>query len=267
MSHCEARVVAGVEVIPICDAVGPMGESLRRPVEETFRNARPADWTGLSTTEWILHFHVHLLRAHGRLALVDTGVGGPASPASSWAPVPGALPKRLAALGVAPADIDVVVLTHLHSDHYSGALGEHGPAFPNARHLVQRAEAEAAGEQVRDVLLRPLGDLLWLADGTAEVIPGVRALLAPGHTPGHQIVEVGDLVITADLLHHPVQLVNPRVTYLYDDDPEQAVRTRVEVLERVRSHGGVIAPAHFAEPFIELSGWRPRDEAAAAGPA
>jgi hypothetical protein len=47
-------------------------------------------------------------------------------------------------------------------------------------------------------------------------------------------------------------LANPKVTYVYDDDPEMAVRTRLEVLERVRTRGGVIATAHFAEPFIDL---------------
>jgi glyoxylase-like metal-dependent hydrolase (beta-lactamase superfamily II) len=253
MSHVESRTVAGVEVIPICDAVGAMGESLRRPVEETFPGAEPDDWIGLNTTEWILHFHCHLLRSGDRLALVDTGVGGLASPASSWAPVPGTLLARLARLGTSPDDIEAVVLTHLHSDHISGAIGEYGPAFRNARHVIQRAETDAASDQVKDALLRPLGDLLQVVDGAAEVIPGVRAHLTPGHTPGHQIVEIGDLVITGDVLLHPVQLVNPKVRYIYDDDPERAVRSRIEVLDRVRARGGTIATAHFADPFVDLA--------------
>src|SRR5690606_39336984 len=126
--------------------------------------------------------------------------------------------------GVAPGDIDAVVLTHLHGDHYGGAIGEHGPAFPNARHLLQRAEADTAGEPVRAALLRPLGAGLEIVDGTAQVIPGVRVHLAPGHTPGHQIVEVGDLTITADLLHHPGQPPDPAVPDQYDAHPQPAVR-------------------------------------------
>jgi glyoxylase-like metal-dependent hydrolase (beta-lactamase superfamily II) len=248
--HLQPRLVAGVEVIPLCDAIGVMGESLRRPVEETFLGASPEDWAGLSRDDWILHFHCYLLRAGDRVALVDTGIGDRDSPASSWAPVPGALPSELARVGVAAADVDVVVLTHLHSDHASGALG---PAFPNARHVVQRAETDAASPQVRDLLLRPLADHLQIVDGVAEVLPGARVRLAPGHTPGHQVVEVGDLVLTGDVLHHAVQLVNPGVTYFYDEDPSLAAATRGELLGRVRAAGGWIAPAHFAEPFVRVT--------------
>src|SRR6266545_3321472 len=114
MPH-EAKMVAGIEVIPLCDAVGPMGPSIRRPLQEIFPNAGPADWAGLNTAEWILHFHCYLLRDHsGRTVLVDTGIGGVDSPAASWAPVPGMLAAELAAVGVSPNDIDVVILTHLH---------------------------------------------------------------------------------------------------------------------------------------------------------
>lgn len=249
MAHVEPRLVGDVEVIPLCDAVGVMGEALRRPVDETFPGAAPHDWTGLSREEWVLHFHCYVLRAGGRVALVDTGIGDETSPASTWAPVPGVLTRELARTGIAAADVDVIVLTHLHSDHASGAVQL---SFPNARHVLQRAEADAASPQTRDAFLRPLADRLDIVDGVAEVLPGVRVRLAPGHTPGHQVVQTGDLTLTGDLLHHPVQLVNPRIGYLYDDDRARATATRVELLDRVRATGGWIAPAHFAEAFVRV---------------
>lgn len=134
-------MVAGVEVVPLCDAVGPMGASIALPLQEIFPEATARDWTGLDAQTWILHFHCYLLRDRaGRTVLVDTGIGGPDSPAASWAPVPGMLQRELTAAGASPGDIDVVVLTHLHSDHASGATIDGAPAFPNARYVVQQAE-------------------------------------------------------------------------------------------------------------------------------
>jgi glyoxylase-like metal-dependent hydrolase (beta-lactamase superfamily II) len=126
------------------------------------------------------------------------------------------------------------------------------PAFPNARYVLQRAEIDAAAEEVLDHVIRPLGERLQVVDGRSDVLPGIRALLAPGHTPGHQVVQVGDLVLTGDVVLHPVQLSDPRVTYLYDDDPGLAAATRVELLDRVRAERGMIATAHFAEPFTRI---------------
>ncbi|MEU0478115.1 MBL fold metallo-hydrolase [Streptosporangium sp. NPDC006013] len=240
--------VAGVEVFPLCDAVGPMGDSIRRPMREMF----PGGCHG-EPDEWILHFHCYLLRdAAGRTVLVDTGIGPDDSPASSWAPVPGALGAELARVGTAPEEVAAVVITHLHSDHASGAVVAGAPAFPNARYVLQRAEIDAAAETVLDHVVRPLGERVQAVDGGAEVLPGIRVLLAPGHTPGHQIVQVGDLLLTGDVVLHPVQLENPRVTYLYDDDPELAAATRVELLDRVRAERGTIGTAHFAEPFTRI---------------
>ncbi|MGW5155301.1 MBL fold metallo-hydrolase, partial [Nonomuraea wenchangensis] len=70
--------VSGVEVTPLCDAVGPMGAAIRRPLPEMFPGS------GLPDEPWVLHFHCYLLRsATGRLTLVDTGIGGTGSPAAS----------------------------------------------------------------------------------------------------------------------------------------------------------------------------------------
>ncbi|MEU7689260.1 MBL fold metallo-hydrolase [Microbispora hainanensis] len=240
MSHHEPRIVSGAEIVPLCDAVGPMKDPVRKPLPEMFAGAAFAP-----DEEWVLHFHCYLVRAAGRTVLVDTGIGGADSPAT-WAPLPGRLTEELAAAGTAPEDVDVVVLTHLHSDHMGGAVAGGAPVFPNARHIVQRAEVEWASAPVRELILDPLRDLLDVADGDVEAVPGVRVLHAPGHTPGHQCVEAGDVVMSGDVLHHPVQLADPTIRYVYDEDPGLAVRTRTDVLARA----AVLAPAHFPDPFV-----------------
>lgn len=240
--------LSGVEVTPLCDAVGPMGAAIRRPLAEMFPGS------GLTDEPWVLHFHCYLLRsAAGRLTLVDTGIGGAHSPASSWAPVPGTLAAELAAVGVTPAEIDIVVLTHLHSDHASGVVTDDGrPAFENARYVVQQAELDATEGQSLDRLITPIKGQLHVVEGQAEVAPGVHAHLAPGHTPGHQIVRAGDVAMTGDLVLHPVQLDDPAVPYLYDADQEMAARTRAEVLGTLRAEHAILATAHFGEPFLRL---------------
>lgn len=246
MPH-QPKIIAGVEVTPLCDAVGPMGEAIRRPLAEMFPGG------DLAEAPWNLHFHCYLLRdPAGRLTLVDTGIGGVDSPASSWAPVPGTLPGELAAAGVTPAEIGTVILTHLHSDHAGGAVADGRPLFENARHVLQQAEFDAAQGPMLDQVVTPLKGQLQVVEGDAEIAPGVRVHLAPGHTPGHQIARVGYLAMTGDLVLHPVQLDDPAVRYLYDDDPDRAAATRAEVLAELRAEHAILATAHFSEPFLRL---------------
>ncbi|MFF4775297.1 MBL fold metallo-hydrolase [Microtetraspora fusca] len=243
MPH-ETKIVSGVEVVPLCDAVGPMGSHIRKPLPEMFPGGVFEEGE-----EWILHFHCYLLRAAGRTVLVDTGIGGTGSPAAGWAPVPGRLPEELSAVGVAPEDVDLVVLTHLHSDHASGCVGGDGPAFPNARYAVQRADLDWVRGPMLDQVVAPLRDSLQILDGTTQLLPGITAVHTPGHTPGHQTVEVGDLALSGDVVLHPVQLRDPAITYVYDEDPELAARSRTALLERV----AVLATGHFPEPFTPTS--------------
>lgn len=158
-----------------------------------------------------------LVRTATSTIIVDTGIGAERREAAfleRLAVRPGPpLEEQLAALGVAPDEVDRVVLTHLHFDHAGGLLRPDGrPRFPRARVAVQRDELDDAGADcplcrasyVRDDWRSIDFDLL---EGDAELTPGVRVLRTGGHTRAHQVVRVdgggetlmawGDLVPTA----------------------------------------------------------------------
>lgn len=262
MPH-QGLVRAGVEVIPLCDAVGPMGDQIALPLPEMFGGPGHPVWERLDpTAPWVLHFHCYLLRApDGRTVLVDTGLGGADSPAADWAPVPGRLGAELAAAGVRPEDVDTVVLTHLHSDHASGSLAADGssPAFPNARYLVQRTELdwlEQSGSALLDAVVKPLraAGCLDARAGEVALTPEIRVFATPGHTPGHQSVAVGgrQLVLAGDVVLHPAQLADPTTGYVYDDDQQTATGTRQRLLAELAAQHGILATAHFPDPFTQL---------------
>jgi glyoxylase-like metal-dependent hydrolase (beta-lactamase superfamily II) len=150
------------------------------------------------------------------------------------------------------ADVDTVVLTHLHTDHIGWAVVG-TPYFPNATYLLQRADAEAMGRpELEERLLTPLKDTgqLRLVDGDVPIAAGVTAIATPGHTPGHQsvLVEYGPerLLVSGDLLVHAVQLIAPETPYQHEMDPEAARNSRTKLLK-----GGIIlATPHLSEPFV-----------------
>jgi len=268
MHIISAESIAGIRVVPLCDAIGPMHGSIRRPLPETFPGSTPQQWERIRAEhpeafepdgEWVLHFHCFVLDIpHGPTVLVDTGVGDRHSPAASWAPVPGRLVEALSSAGLSPADIDVVVLTHLHSDHASGAVADGAPVFPNARHVVQRRELEwiAANPEspVGGQTVRPLREAGCLdpLDGPSPLAGKVELVPTPGHTPGHQSVVIDDhrLVVAGDVVLHPIHLLDPSVRYAHDEDPEAAAATRAALLERVRDRGGLLAAPHLPAPFV-----------------
>lgn len=151
--------------------------------------------------------HNLLIRAAGRNIIVDTGFGNCLSESQRRR---GGIThfdgtrQGLQSLGIAPADIDIVIDTHLHDDHCTGnfrlsADGSRAPAFPNAEYLVQRREYEDAirpNERTRATYLPenyvPLNQSgqLRLLDGDGEIAPGVGAHVTPGHTPAHMSIRI-----------------------------------------------------------------------------
>ncbi|WP_240789847.1 MBL fold metallo-hydrolase [Roseomonas sp. HF4] len=210
----------------------------------------------------------YLIQAAGRVALVDTGAGVHMQKTS------GLLPRSLAAAGVAPADIDTVLLTHMHPDHSNGLAGPAGEAlFPNAELVMHAAEpAYWMDEAIEAEVIRsgqgvtstgpyfPMGrrqiapyrDRTRLFTG-GEVFPGVTAVPLPGHTPGHTgyLVASGaeSLLIWGDIIHVPeVQVARPEVTIQFDVDPGQAATMRRRMLDMAASERIHVAGMHLHFP-------------------
>ncbi|AOP47477.1 MBL fold metallo-hydrolase [Streptomyces lydicus] len=210
----------------------------------------------------------------GMRVLVDTGIGNGKPRANpAWNNLLSDYPDRLAAAGFAPETVDLVVLTHLHTDHVGWNTRADGtawrPTFPHARYVTSRVEwdhwaateMDAARQQMFRDSVHPVRDAGQLdlvelpAEGT-EVAPGVRLVPTPGHTPGHLAVELdggtGAALITGDALHHPVQTAHPGITSCVDIDPRQATATRRRLLASLAGSGTLVLGTHFPDPTAGL---------------
>jgi|SRR3990170_4990016 len=218
----------------------------------------------------ILAFHSFVLRTPNHTILVDTCGGNhkprpkrPRYHMQSWPYL-----ENLAAAGLAPEAVDFVLCTHLHVDHVGWNTrlrdGRWVPTFPNARYLFGRVEWAHWEQQLKspDYAEDP-----HLAD---SVIPIIEAGLAvfvesdhaiedgvwleptPGHTPGHVAVHVASrgrrAVLPGDLMHHPLQCVEPDWSTYICTDPAQARATRRAFLDRHAESDTLIFPAHFPTP-------------------
>jgi glyoxylase-like metal-dependent hydrolase (beta-lactamase superfamily II) len=259
--------IGSTEIIALADGEGPFFS----PRNEAFPDATAAQWAeadrfdpGAVDAEgrWRLQFRAFSIRSDKGVTVVDAGIGPADGPAASWAPVPGRLPESLADAGIDPAEVDTVVLTHLHTDHVGWAVVTEGegrrPFFPKAEYLLQRNELDAIetlNPQLRETLIDPLQEdgRLRLLDGDTPLRDYARVVSTPGHTPGHQSVLVADgrerALVTGDLLVHALQLLYPELPYALETDPETARRSRERMLESGAETRAYLATPHLTEPF------------------
>jgi glyoxylase-like metal-dependent hydrolase (beta-lactamase superfamily II) len=197
-----------------------------------------------------------------KLVLFDTGMGT----SKAFGPTTGRQQKSMAEAGIKPEDIDAVVLTHAHIDHIGGIVDAGDRVlFPNAQFYIAQSDFDfwtdegKLGSPLKDFVIHarknllPVRDrLVFFKDGQ-EILPGIQAMAAPGHTVGHHIFTVTSqgksFAFLGDLSHHAILLLEkPRMQFSYDTDPAMAADTRVRLLDTLAANKIAVMSYHFAWP-------------------
>jgi glyoxylase-like metal-dependent hydrolase (beta-lactamase superfamily II) len=235
-------------ITPLLDAAGTFA---------TVREAFGLDDDG----EWRLPFYAYLVRAGGQTVVIDTGVGPPGGEDPFLPDRAGLLPSELERAGVSPGDVSLVVLTHLHVDHVGWNMRDGKPFFPNARYVAERADYEwITGARpdrpyVRDnvIGLHATGRL-ELVEGPAEPVPGVRLVPTGGHTPGHCIVELDGATFAGDLAVHELQLADPGLAYVFEEDAAAIAAARARLLPQLADSGRLVGFGHLGLGRVTRAG-------------
>ena len=207
-----------------------------------------------------------LVNTGSKLVLIDSGIG------TLYGKCCGRLLENLRAAGYRPEQIDYVLITHLHRDHVAGIAPNGTMAFPNAIVRVSKPDADYwfddANEKMASEYLRPIFAVAKASmkpyliaghvstfQGEQEVVPGIRAIPSPGHTPGHTFYEIESrgqkLIVWGDVVHvAAVQFADPSITVEYDSNEQQAESTRRAIFSKAAREGFWVAAAHVSFPGI-----------------
>ena len=196
-----------------------------------------------------------LVNTGSELVLFDTGLSA------------AGMLTALGQAGISPQAVDVVVLTHMHGDHIGGLTTADGatPVFPKARYVTGRVEFDhwaAAGNEGFDSKVRPFAPQMSFLEGGGTAVPGITAIEAFGHTPGHMaymLESAGQrLVITADTANHYLwSLEHPNWEVRFDADKAMAAQTRKKLFDMIAAERLPFIGYHMPSPglgYVEAKG-------------
>jgi glyoxylase-like metal-dependent hydrolase (beta-lactamase superfamily II) len=216
-------------------------------------------------------FNPQLINTGSKLVLIDCGNGvSMLGPSKGRA---GRTLQNLAAAGVDPKSIDIVLMSHLHPDHTNGIRGADGSmAFPNAEIMVPAKDWEfwmsdenAAKAQSNEMMKNYFANVKKVYAGIEskvtkydwgkEVAPGITSIATPGHTPGHTSFAVASgsskVLVQADVTNIPeFFLRNPDWHVVYDTDPDLAQATRHKFYDMAAAEKATVVGFHFSFPSI-----------------
>jgi glyoxylase-like metal-dependent hydrolase (beta-lactamase superfamily II) len=246
--------------------------SIKLPVDKLLTNIKPQTIESLLARAYLkapveTSVNGYLVNTGTKLVLIDTGA------ASLFGPTLGRLVANLRAAGYQPEQVDEIYITHMHPDHVGGlATADGKAAFPNAIVRADQREAamwldaknlEAAPADAKGFFqgamasLKPYADAgkLKTFDGETELVPGIKAIPARGHTPGHTVYAVesqgNKLVVWGDLMHvAAVQFALPATTIQFDVNAKEAAPARIKQYADAAKNGYYVAVAHISFPGI-----------------
>ncbi len=242
--------VGDLVITAIKDGVSPLNTAIFGTEEQSEAVLAELEASNLPTDQLRNTFNVMMIHAGDDVFLVDSGTGN-------------ALLPTMEVLGMSPEEVTGVLGSHWHPDHVGGLSTDGAVNFPNATYYLSQVEydfvqanAEAfTGGAAAAIAPYAENDQLSLYSAEDEIVPGVQAIAAPGHTPGHhafmmssagsQIMHLVDAAISAY-----VHVANPSFVIQFDADPAQATETRVALLSRAADEQIPVIGYHFPFPGV-----------------
>lgn len=240
--------IGDLTFIAVKDLDTNMGKQiLERPNDPVVKRVMP-DNQNPST------INAFVLKTKNQIILFDTGVGAG-----------GNLLKNLQGIGIAPKDIDIIILTHMHSDHIGGLTDANNEkVFPKAEIYVAKPEIEywvnnisldVGTSNLARTVRNVYGDKVKMFEWGDNITPEIRSVKAFGHTPGHTIYAISSngqqLWVIGDLIHSlKVQMADPSMSVTFDVNRKQAAETRKAIMKEAEEKKISIAGMHIPFPGV-----------------